>query len=342
MYDVPYIFMHLEELYQYKDIQAIEFNENFGPYPARVKTKKGDWLLINNEGELYGREGYALELNTLDCGPYTTAKHKNSTYICSIGDEGMIIQEEFPFDEIKEHHSWYTEEVIDPVTGKYLLDSMLICDYLMVKRDDHWALAFYDNSSYTVCQLSGFHFEQPKDLPDSILSSFIESMNGMYDLKYNSEVMQVAHQILQKNDDIDVLFYVGVFYLESYGEQPVFKVRNKNSKRWSYHLFNEQPSSSQLPMNANNIKEHERGNEIGLIEVWRDDHVGYYYYNGEKIKQIMECNYDDFKYVFLDSTYGCALKSDGKWELYKMDSPEKMIDGSADSVDKLIELWLNR
>jgi len=167
-------------------------------------------------------------------------------------------------------------------------------------------------------------------------------MNGIHAITYQSEAMEIAHQILQKNNDIDVLFYVGVFHLKSYGEQPVFKVRNAHSKRWSYQLFDEQPSAHELPMNASKIIEYEQGNEIGLIEVWRNDLVGYYYYDGENIKQIMECKYDDFEYVFLDSTYGCALKSDGKWELYKIDSPEKMIDESTDSVDELIELWLNR
>jgi len=140
-YGVPYIFIHLEELFQYLNIEAVEFDKNFGSFPVRVKTKKGDWLLIDQEGEAYGREEYALELSNFNCGPFTTAVHKGSKFICFIGAEGLIIQEEFPFDEIKEHHSWYTDEFIDPIDGDFILDSVSVCDYLMIQRDDRWALA---------------------------------------------------------------------------------------------------------------------------------------------------------------------------------------------------------
>lgn len=80
-----------------------------------------------------------------------------------------------------------------------------------------------------------------------------------------------------------------------------------------------------------------------IFEVWCDDKVEYYYYkHDEDIYRVLPCEYDDFKYVFLDYTYGCAVKSKGKWELYHAQKPEKLVEGSAEKIDRLIELWLNR
>lgn len=348
---MPFIFYRLEELYNYKEIVDIEFDSNDIHSRPRLKDKKGDWYLFDtDEIDLIGQKGYSLEFDSFNCGNFTIAEKKGSKYFFSMGNEGYYIFENIVFDEIKEHYSWGKFDLYDPNTGEIMIDddgqiqmdSTQFCDYLMLKKDDKWALAFYDQGMQKPYQLTGFHFEDYKSLPDSILESFIWSTDGLYNVEYNSEAFKGASQILLEIEDIDIIQFISSISLASYGDQFLYKIRNSDTKRWSYVIKGELPSSTELPTAASSITNYEYRNSIGVIEVWCDDEVGYYFYDGENIKQILDCKYDDFQYVFLDSTYGCALKKDGMWELYEMDAPNKMVEGSAKSIDELIELWLNR
>lgn len=114
-----------------------------------------------------------------------------------------------------------------------------------------------------------------------------------------------------------------------------FKGRDKQAKLWGVFMGEAEVLES-IPTKYDSITRHRH--PLGY-EVWKNGKVGYYNGNSE---MVFDTIFDDYKRVHLDYMYGSAFKHQGKWELYDTYQPEKLVNGSADTIEELIELWLNR
>lgn len=333
------------EAYTLEDYERIEFNPNRDSYyPCRLQDKKGDWYLADREFMMYGEKGFSLSFPISSCANIAEASKKDKKFIYLLGEDGNYLVEDFEFDELKQNYSW-NKKIKMNYEGEHELnsddspihDSVGICNGLLVRRGSKWALAHWSYQSYEFNQLSGFHFDSSNEVPDTLLRHYLTTDDGV-DPVYDDYLMRVTHDFLQNYQEADLVTVLGPYQYD----QQILKMRHSETKRWSMVIpgvFNE---STDLPIAASKIKEHFFDENKQVLEVWCDDKVGYYFYNGEDIKLIKDCGYEDFEYLFLDATYGCALKKNGKWELYKVDASEKLVDGSAASIESLTELWLNR
>ncbi len=313
--------------YSLDDYDRIELNPNEDSrFPFRLRDKKGDWYLADNEFMMFGEKGYSLSFPQIECSSFSVAQRKDKQFLYLL-DEGSHLIEDFKFDEIKQSYEWkYTNN-----------DSVPICKGFYLKKDSKWALAYWSYDNFQLNQLTGFHFDSSDDVPDSLLRPYLTTDDGV-DPIYDGYLMNVTHDFLQSYQEADLVTIIGPYQYD----QQILKMRHSGTKRWSLVIPGGFSESTDLPIAASKITEHFYDENKQVLEVWCDDKVGYYFYDGEDIKQIKNCEFDDFEYVFWDATYSCAMKRNGKWELFDVKSEEKRIDGNADSIEGLNELWLNR
>lgn len=348
MTGMPIPLLELNQIVNINDYQAMDFNtKSEDGTPIRLQDKKGNWWLFDGfNSNLLGKEGYSISLPNEGCGNFALAERKNKQYFFPLGPDGGYVNEDLWFEDYEYH---FYEEYIDVIdeygniiydsNGNLIIDTVKICDYMMLKRDDKWACAFYTDEMKQAYQLSGFHFKSPEEYSDTLFNRFAEVE---YQSDYDYESMEIISRYLQENEDIDIAFQIGWYEFTKDESHPMLQVRHAQTKRWSIQITGGFKEETQFPIAASSITRHKLIDD-SVFEVWCDEKVGYYYYKQDKdIHQVLPCEYDDFKYVNLDYTYGCALKSNGKWELYHAQKPEKLIEGSADTIDELIGLWLNR
>ena len=344
-------FHNLSNLLFEGNYSEIEFHPNYKEvgFEVRLKNSKGNWELFYGDESPIVLEGYSFQFPFKKYGNFTIAERKNKKYIYFLREGGL--QDHIWFDSCTPHYYEFHEkhEEIDEYGNlKYdsnnnivlRTDTFKVFDYLAIRRNDKWAIAFPYPNAQRLHQLTGFHFSSPQAIPDSIFSNFY--YDGEFDREYIDEYeVKTISKYLQENEEIDIATYFGEYSFSEDKSHAILKVRHAKTKRWSIQILGGFRSETEFPIAASKIKEHEFDNGI-VLEAWCDDKVGYYFYNGKDIQQVLPCEYDDFNYVHLDYTYGCALKKNGKWELYNAHKPIKPVEGKAETIDELIDLWLDR
>lgn len=343
----------------YYNFDSISFRTN--PWPLmRGKRKKGDWQLLRQGNDLVDFEGYSVDFPVLtECGTIYLAKRKSKYYPFSSQIEGRELQEELWLDEILP----VTETVHEPFVkidenpespnfgfemmdslGNYIYETItsVRCKHVALRRGDLWALGYYSHASEFIYQLSGFSFKSPKELPDSLMNIYGEIISD-FEIIYDENKMFSVHEYLLKDNDVDLIEYFGTYPVDpsSMSFRDMFKVRHAETGRWSILIPGGFREDADLPTAAESIEEIKTNNGKILI-VTCNEYIGLYYYNKDNIKEIIPCEYEDYKYLFLDARYGIAMKKSGKWTLHDHTNGKKLIEGSSVTIDGLVELWLNR
>ena len=295
---------------------AIEFNSNpRTDFPFRLKNKKDNWVLFHEGFEnLYmKKEGkkYSFQLPTtlMEERGFTLASRKGKTVFVSFNEKE--VQTKMSFDELVPRIETDTMMSYNPSTD---VEEEVYHTYLTsfaVKQGEKWGLIELGDSDAHYCVSHNFLYNSPQEVPPA---------RGIQ--IYQLEMMEnIRHEY-----NVDLLVV-----LDGYGY--LFKGREAKTNLWGV-FGGEGEGQAYIPSEYNKLIKH--GN---VFEVWKNDKVGYY--NSDH-KLVFEPRFDDFEYVHLDYKYGCALKTNGKWELYDVYSSEKLVEGSATTIDGLIELWLNR
>jgi hypothetical protein len=253
------------------------------------------------------------------------ASKKGKKYLTYYTDSGELdVFENLWFDEVVPHLTSAVSWSIDPLTGDEIEIPMKVSNYIQLRRGEKWAIAIdYKRKIYL---LSGFHFKSKEDLPGHLLDHYsIEFQDGQY-YEFDERLLATAQKIIAEFPEYD--FIQPVTYLEN--GKSVFKVKNTASKNpWS--LYVEKPHKKDLiyPINVDDIDTNSR-----VFIVRNNGKLGFY---NRSLTGHLPCEYDELEIIFLDRTYGCALKKDGKWELYDTFTTEKLVKDSADSIDALVE-----
>ncbi|WP_123776142.1 hypothetical protein [Brumimicrobium aurantiacum] len=343
-------FIHDELLNHKSKNTSVEY-KNFSKYPIRIKDQKGNWrfyevenyspLLSKNQQKKYRLMNTSKDIEKWNVG---IVERKSKKYIISF-QEGNNIYHETWFDDIEiieKTVSFYPDYPIMTSEGEDSLDihgnyvfgkeTYSILEKLLLQRDGKYALAFMDSYNNTLYQLSGFHFESTKNVPNLDYFSWEDPYTK--EITNNYETMAAAHNILQELSSIDLIVPITFSELNN---SDVFKVRNNQTKRWSIQMENGFKADQTLPIAASKIEFIDNGNPIYVV--WCDNKVGFY---NKTFQHFKPCEYDDFKHIFLDSQYGCALKKDGKWQLFDTQSADKLIKEKAKTIDELKQMWWNR
>lgn len=299
-----------------QNAKAIEFNPNSSPnFPFRLKNKKGNWALFDVEKEALFLEkeskkySFPFPCSYMEQYGFTLANRKGKTYLVTLYNEE--VDTKIGFDEIR------PRMVIDTVMttnidGEPVEKHVKYPSSFTVKEDNKWGLIeLADDDRIYVSR--NYLYDSPEKVPNA--TGFISFQLNMM-------------EVLRKKENIDLLVA-----LDKNGYY--FKARNKKTKLWGVYS-GEGVAYNRIPTKYSSITRHKRPE---TFEVWKDGKVGYY--NGS-YTLVLEPIYDDFKFVHLDYTYACALKKNGKWELYDVHEPIKLVEGSAATIDELIELWLDR
>ncbi|PZD79234.1 hypothetical protein [Mesonia sp. K7] len=304
---------------------AIEFNSNLSSqFPFRLKLKKGNWVLYDLEEEQVFLEKktnrYSFELPTvlMEENRFTIAKSKEKTFLVNL-DENKI-EAKIKFDEVvvqtkKDTLYDYIQTYSENGNFDYKEEESVrkVIDKIAVRSGKKWGLieVVYGEDMYYLSH--DFLYDSIEEVPQT---------RGF-------ESYQLAMmESIRENYKVDLLIA-----LDEFGYY--FKGRNKQTKLWGVFMGEAEVLES-IPTKYDSITRHRH--PLGY-EVWKDGKVGYYNGNSE---MVFDTNFDDYKRVHLDYTYGSAFKRQGKWELYDTYQPEKLVDGSADTIEELIELWLAR
>ncbi|RRO24316.1 hypothetical protein [Flavobacteriaceae bacterium 14752] len=289
--------------------KAIEFNPNpDSNYPLRIKTKKGNWALFNIENRLIipkSARQYSFQFPTKhqEENRFTWATQKNKIYWVDLYHEK--VETKMSFDEVK----LTTKTEIDRFTQEKVEE----IDKIAVRKEQKWGLIEPSYESDEAFYLSrNFLYNSPEEVPNP--------------REFPIYQLQMIEQV-RKDYNADLIKAVDDFgyYL---------KIRNKRSQRWGL-VVGEGQAFNEIPMQYDDIIHH-RNPET--FEVHKDGKVGYYNSQFELIKNPI---YEDFHFMHLDYTRGCALQKDGFWQLFNAFDGSLMVDGKAKTLDELQELWLN-
>lgn len=298
------------------ECKDIEFNPNKDSnFPFRMKNNKGNWVLfdVREESVFMEKEGKNYSFNLPDpiteSSGFTLANRNEKIYFIQIHGNGKILTK-MSFEEVIPRLITDTL-MFENADGKLEETYENHIASFTVKEGDKWGLIELANDNIYLSR--NFLYQSSEEVP---------AETGFQ--SYQLEMMEN----LRKNHKIDLLIA-----LDKYGYY--FKARNKKTKLYGLYT-GEGMLLNHIPAKYDDIIRH-RNPET--YEVWKDEKVGYY--NGN-YQLVFEPHFDDFKFVHLDYTFGCALKKNGKWELYKPNEPIKLLEGSAETIDELIELWLNR
>ena len=294
---------------------AIEFNPNTSPdFPFRLKNKKGNWALFHSGYESLFMEkeskkySFQFPTSVMEQRGFTVANRKGKTYLVNLYNEE--VETKIGFDEVN------SRVVIDTILITNL-DSELEEKYtkrltsFTAKMNNKWGLVEFANGDIYLSR--NFLYNSPEEVP---------AATGFQ--SYQLEMMEN----LRKEYKLDVL--------EALDENGyLFKGRNKKTKLFGI-FGGEGTGQTYIASKYNKITPHGINK---VFETWENGKVGYY--NGS-YNLVFEPIFDDFKFVHLDYTYGCAIKTNGTWRLYDTFEPKKLVEGSAATVDGLIDLWLDR
>ncbi len=295
---------------------AIEFNPNTSPdFPFRLKNRKGNWALFHSGYESLFMEkeskkySFQFPTSVMEQRGFTVANRKGKTYLINLYNEEVETKMGFDEVEISSKKDTIFTYDIDYNEEKRIVDSI---DKIAVRVGDKWGLI--ELSDHDFFYLShDFLYDSIKEVPPAT--------------GFNGGQLEMIENI-RKEHNVDLL--------EALDENGYFfKGRNKKTKLFGIYVGEGQASES-IPQKYDNIIHHEN---TGTYEVWKNNKVGYYNSN---FILVFEPRFDDFKHVHLDYTYGCALKTNGTWRLYDTFEPKKLVEGSAATVDGLIDLWLDR
>jgi hypothetical protein len=356
---------YLKEIHaalEYNNFDSVEFQTDV-QYPyLRGKPKKGNWQLIGEGNDVIAFDRYDVQFSLeTKCGPFNFATKDGKIYPYTMQLESRELHKDSWIDEFlpitKEVEDFYIRidmdsesdnfgyEMLDTL-GNFIFDTVrsITCNYVALRRGDKWALGYYahTNNEAFPYQLSGFYYDNPSSLPDTLLNAYV-MFQDEWGVPYDYEKMYATHEYLTRNEDVDLIQYFGTYqYDENSGIiKDIFKVRHAASGRWSLVIPSGFREDTQLPVGVDNIKEIE-SQQGKVLVVSCNNSLGLYYYDEYNIKRVTPCQFDDYKYLFLDSRYGMALKQDGIWQLYDETNGEKLVEGNAETLDGLIELWLNR
>ncbi|HBY68070.1 MAG TPA: hypothetical protein DEG69_10110 [Flavobacteriaceae bacterium] len=294
---------------------AIEFNPNSSPdFPFRLKNKKGNWALFHSGYESLFMEkeskkySFQFPSSVMEQRGFTFANSKEKTYLIDLYDEE--VETKMGFDEIEistKKDTLFTYD-FNHNEEKRIVE---IVDKIAVRENNKWGLI--ERADGGVFLSHNVLYDSPEKVPPAT--------------GFNGGQLEMMENI-RKEYNVDLL--------EALDENGYyFKGRNKKTKLFGVYVGEGQASESILPK-YDKIIGHKHG---GTYEVWKNNKVGYY---NSDFKLVFKPSFDDFETVHLDYTYGCALKTNGKWELYDMYEPQKLVKGSAATIDELIELWLDR
>ncbi|NGZ90202.1 hypothetical protein [Psychroflexus maritimus] len=295
--------------------RAIEFNPNTSSrFPLRLKNKKSNWVLFDSyEDDLFlvnEAKKYSFQFPSplLENRGFTLAFRKDKIYYTNLQESKVITKMSF------------TQVVPRTITGTFMVENPegelkeeqeTSLESFTVKNGVKWGLI--EMASDNIYLSRNFLYNSSEEVPEA---------TGFQ--SYQLEMMENLREV--KKLDLLVALDENGYY---------FKARDKKTKLFGLYAGERMPFN-QIPAKYDDIKRH-RNPET--YEVWKNGKVGYY--NGN-FDLVMEPIYDDFKFVHLDYTFGCALKKNGKWELYNAHEPKKLVEGNAKTIDELIELWLNR
>lgn len=294
---------------------AIEFNpNNRSRFPLRLKNKKGNWvpfdsyqddLFLEKEAKKYS---FQLPSPILENRGFTLAIRKGRIYFISLREAEVITKMSFTQIEPRTITNTY---MIENLEGGLQEVREVFLQSFAVKNGDKWGLIEMADDNIYLSR--NFLYNSSEEVPKA---------TGFQ--SYQLEMMEN----LRKEQKLDLLVP-----LDEYGYY--FKARNKKTKLFGLYAGEGMPFN-QIPEKYDEIIRHRHPE---TYEVWKGGKVGYY--NGN-FNLVFDPIFEDFKFVHLDYTYGCALKKNGKWELYDAHEPKKLVEGSAETIDQLIELWLNR
>lgn len=313
----------INEFLKNQKATALEFNPNINSnFPFRIKNKNENWMLfhasIENIFKKRESQKYSFQFPTpvMERSGLTLANRKGKIYLINIFEKN--IESKMRFDQVIIKTK---KDTLYRYDHKYDEDGNLIyqenesaktvIDKIAVKKGNKWGLIELADGEIYLSR--NFLYNSPEAVPEA---------TGFQ--SYQLEMMEN----IRKEHNVDLLVA-----LDENGYY--FKARNKKTKLFGIFV-GEGEAYNQIPTKYTNIIRH-RNPET--FEVWRGKKVGYY---NSSFHLVFEPTFDDFEFVHLDYTHGCALKINGKWSLYSTQEPIKLIEGSADRVDQLIELWLNR
>jgi hypothetical protein len=293
----------------------IDFNPNTSSrFPLRLKNKKGNWVLFDSyEDDLFlekEAKKYSFQFPSplLENRGFTLAFQKEKIYFISLQESKVITK--MSFTEVQPRTITDTFMVENP-EGELKEEQETTLQSFTVKNGVKWGLIEMADDNIYLSR--NFLYNSSEEVP---------AATGFQ--SYQLEMMEN----LRKENKLDLLVP-----LDENGYY--FKARNKKTKFFGLYAGEGMPFK-QIPAKYDDIIRH-RNPET--YEVWEDGKVGYY--NGN-FNLVIEPIYDDFKFVHLDYTYGCALKKNGKWELYDAHEHIKLVESNAKTIDELIKLWLNR
>lgn len=302
-------------LNQFKALE-IDFNpDEKSKFPLRLKNKKGNWVLFDShEQTLFMQKEsakYSFQFPGKDMkySGTTLATRKGKTYIVLIENENIDTKRSF--DEIRPRMKTVVFKDFNFETEEMHESPEEVFDALLVKKNDKWGLIEYAENSLYLSH--GFLYDDPDKVPPST--------------GFQSHQLQMVESIRKIYNVVDY---------EALDDHGYF-LKGKNEKSQLFGLYvGEGEPDEKIPPHYTNIVRHIN---TETYEVWKENKVGYY--NSEFVL-VIEPVYDEFEYIHLDHTYGCALKTNDKWELFNAFTGEKLVNGSAATTDELIELWLNR
>lgn len=294
---------------------AINFNPNTSSrFSLRLKNKKGNWVLFDSyEDELVletkaKKYSFQFPSPSLEKRVFTLAFRKEKTYFINLQESKVITK--MSFTEVQPRTTSDTFMIENP-EGEMKEVQETSLQSFTVKNDGKWGLIEMVGDNIYLSR--NFLYNSSEEVP--VATGF---------QSYQLEMMENLREV-QKLDLLMALDENGYY----------FKARDKKTKLFGLYAGEGVPFN-QIPAKYDDIKRH-RNPET--YEVLKDGKVGYY--NGN-FDLVMEPIYDDFKFVHLDYTNGCALRKNGKWELYNAHEPKKLVESNAKTIDELIELWLNR
>lgn len=292
---------------------AIEFNPNpSSRYPARIQNKKGNWMLFE-EGwarpQLFlpkkaKRYTFQFPNPAQEDMQMTWATRKGYTYWVNLEDKS--IETRLKFDEVK-----LTSKIVQ---DRFKDDEVERIDKIVVRIDDKWGLlepSGYDAPGFYISR--NFLYNAPEDVPPA--------------RNFDDGQLQMVEDIRQtyKVDLVEAIDDYG-YYL---------KGRKKGTQDFGLFM-GEGEVAQMLPIDFNTIIRHPN---IETFEVWKDGKVGYYNSEFELVKPPV---YEEFHLMYFDYTWGCALQKDGFWQLFNTFDGSLMVEGKAETIEELQELWLNR
>ncbi|ARN77362.1 hypothetical protein BST97_04845 [Nonlabens spongiae] len=295
--------------------KAIEFNpDRNSNYPLRIKNRRGNWVLYDSRQEsfIFKEEGkrYSFEFpdSHLSINDLAIAHRKKKKYLVNLMEEEIF--DKISFDQFKPIvamdtlHRYNEQDELEPMISSHITS-------IAIQSNEKWGLVELSGEVYLS---RNYLYDFPEDIPAAT------GFQG-----FQLEMMEN----LRKDRNLDQLVE-----LDDNGYH--FKGRKRKSKLWGVYS-GEGVARNDIPAEYEKIVYHNGSSE--LYEVWKDGKVGYY---NRMHELVFEPEFEDLVLFNLDYTYGCALKKDGKWQLYYVDAPKKMVEGQAETLEGLRELWLNR